>query len=559
MNGLDDLLQAVGLQNTQDADTAAKITGNYEQVQQIGEQRALATTAAGDDDAIVAQQKGVGVLQAQQNSRQFATDVGSNMDDSSQIMSALGMQLQQANMETIRAKSVVAQKQSVKLLDDPVQYLMNQITVGDDINYANAAQDKSDQIASSLAQINQATQSTAVSQNAIAATTSAAAVQAGTDSIKQKAIEQADQVKQQNLLYNVDGLMKVQSLNQQELSNLFSAQNATNSQKQLEIAQGHLEIARQSNALLLEQRLDAINEKKTNLAEIQDIGDTVNKGRSILGLAPIPAGKAVQFMKIGGDLGNSIKDQYSKGAVAIQTGVNVISDQPGKAAITIAQSQAPLSPTMAPVKNLLMNSLADVGQGVVKGANGLPVDLKNPQAVTGAANGLILTRAAGMASNIKVGDNTNIYAAPTLPSILKVAPGVMQTDLYNKVLAPLVNTGLTTLDPNQILSLTSQSVARGEMSFTQSAQDIKVLFSAAAATNNVTKDYARVGLPNQMGYNTSVTLHNASTPNVLAFATNQNVKVNMTDLNQVGSILARQMAADRGSYNMNLKLPATSP
>ena len=542
---LNSLLEAVGLQNEQAATTAATVTGNYEQIKTIGEKRAVNAVAAGESDAIVTEQKMSGELKAQENKRAFATSVGSNMDVSSEIMSSLGLQLRQASIEAIKAKDIVAQKQSVGLFDNPLEYLINQITIGDDINRAEAVQGKADQIAQSLAQINASTQSTAQTQNAIAQTTSAAAVQAGVASVRQKAAEQAAIIEQQNLLYNVQGIEKVQALNQQQLSNMFAAKTAINSEKSLENAQATLAITRENHKIALEERRERIEAKKASVQEVEEIGNTINSGRAILGLAPIPAGKAIQLMKIGGELGNSIKDQYAKGAIAESTGIKVISDNPGKAALTIAQSQAPLAPAMKPVKDLLMQSLSAVANGTVKGANGLPVDTKNLQAVTSATNDAVRLQAKNMAGNIKVGDANNIYAPPTYQSLIEAAPAVKDTALFQQVLAPLVTTGLTDINPTQVLTLTSQAVAKGQLPFNTAVQDIKTLFSGVAMVNNVTKDYVRVGLPAQNSYNTSVSIVNANTPNVLSFTTTQNLKVNMLDTTQINSLLSKQMAAQR--------------
>lgn len=552
MMDLNSLLEAVGLQNEQAATTAATVTGNYEQIKTIGEKRAVNAVAAGESDAIVTEQKMSGELKAQENKRAFATSVGSNMDVSSEIMSSLGLQLRQASIEAIKAKDIVAQKQSVGLFDNPLEYFINQITIGDDINRAEAVQGKADQIAQSLAQINASTQSTAQTQNAIAQTTSAAAVQAGVASVRQKAAEQAAIIEQQNLLYNVQGIEKVQALNQQQLSNMFAAKTAINSEKSLENAQATLAITRENHRIALEERRERIEAKKASVQEVEEIGNTINSGRAILGLAPIPAGKAIQLMKIGGELGNSIKDQYAKGAIAESTGIKVISDNPGKAALTIAQSQAPLAPAMKPVKDLLMQSLSAVANGTVKGANGLPVDTKNLQAVTSATNDAVRLQARNMAGNIKVGDANNIYAPPTYQSLIEAAPAVKDTALFQQVLAPLVTTGLTDINPTQVLTLTSQAVAKGQLPFNTAVQDIKTLFSGVAMVNNVTKDYVRVGLPAQNSYNTSVSIVNANTPNVLSFTTTQNLKVNMLDTTQINSLLSKQMAAQRINTFANL-------
>ena len=540
---INSLVNAVFEQNEASANVAAKITGNYSQVQAIGDQRALEVATAGESDAIVAGQKAAGELRALENSRRMATSIGTNMDDSSELMTALGLAHREAAAEAISAKEIVRQKSSVGLFDDPITYIMNSITIGDDMNYAEAAQAKVDQISTTLAQVNQATQSTVLTQNAIAETQTAATVQAVTDGIRAKASEQALQVKQQNLIYNVEGLKAVNALTEQQLGNLFQAKGAINAEKQLQMAQAQLEQSRKSFEIQLAERQEKLAAKKVVDQELIDLGNTINEGRSIMGLAPIPPSKAIQMMKIGGDLGNQIKHQYTVGASAGATGAKVIAETPGQAAVIVASTQAPLSPGMRPVRNLLTGAISEVAAGRVKGPTGLPVDLKDKNAVLAATNEAVIRTAKGMASNIKVGDATNIYAAPGLDSIVSTVPAVVQTQLYKKVLAPLVNTGLTEVNPTQIVSLAAEGVSKGNISFNDAADGVVKLFSAATITNNVVRDYVRVGISPQNSFNSVVTVKNSNTPDSLSFMTEESMRVNLLNATEVNNILSKQLRA----------------
>lgn len=539
---IDSILEAVGLQTDRQAETAAKITGNYETVAAAGNDRALAQATQGENDAIIQGQKATGELKAQQNSKKFATSIGSNMDATSEVMSSLGMQYTDAALEAIKAKDVVIQKSKVQLLDNPIQFIINQLTMGDDINNANLLQDKADLITTTMANINKDTQATAVTQNAIAETKTAATVQATVAMTAAKSKEQEALIKQQNSLYNIQGIVELNKLDQQTLGNMFQARSAVMAEKHLQIAQAQLEEMKFMHRMTVEDRALKIEERKASAADAEELSNTINKGRAGLGLPPIPLTKALQMMKIGGPAGDLIKDQYAQGAVAEATGYNVISGDPGKSAVTIAQTNAPLSPAMAPVRKLLVESLSDVAAGRIKGANGLPIDVKDKNAVISATGEHLKLAAKTQASNIRFGDNNNIYQAPDLNSLSQI-PGVAETELYKKVLAPLVATGLTETDPSRILSLASTAVAKGTLDFNSASKGLTVLFSAAAASNNATRDYVRVGLPKQTGYNTSVQIKNANTPESLSFMTSENQKVNLADINSVNSILSRAIRA----------------
>lgn len=140
---------------------------------------ATASALAKQQEAIIAYQKDVGEHRAQQNIRTFATAAGTNMDDPSEIVSALGAQMRQAALETMQRQARVNRIESNNdLFRNPLGFLVD-FAVGDEARGDLAASQATlDSTSQSLAKLNQATQSTAITQRAIAETTSAATIQA---------------------------------------------------------------------------------------------------------------------------------------------------------------------------------------------------------------------------------------------------------------------------------------------------------------------------------------------------------------------------------------------
>jgi hypothetical protein len=540
---INDIIAAVGIQTKNAAETAARITGNSQMAESISQQQALNAATAGENDAIVIEQKGKAELEAQRNSRKFAVAIGSDIGASTDVLTSLGMQYTQATAESIQAADRVKQKQSVGLMDNPIEYIMNQITIGDDINYANAAQEKVTAISTAMAGINQATQSTAATQNAIKETVTAATIKAAADNVKLKADAEAAKWNLEALKYNTTNLLELQKLTETQLNNQFQLKGAMNAERQMEIAAGNLALARESHRVAMEEKLERINAKKAEKAEQDELVTTINKGLAIQGLNPIDGTKAITILtKLGGPMKEILMAAYNSGSIQQANGVSVIAETPGQAAATLMRSGSQLgksaAPAMGPVVDLIKSTLQET-------ANDPKLQGAKEHEIIKAANGNIKAITAQMSKNIKVGDNTNIYSPPTLPSIVEAVPTVTQSPFFQKVLAVQVTNGLNEFDPNKLLSLGASAVASGTVTVEEVADGISKLAKGAAATNNATKDYMRVGVPKQDAFNTTLTIKNANTPNALSFATEKKERLNLMDSTAVTKAVMLQLAARR--------------
>ncbi|MEY8217468.1 MAG: hypothetical protein RPT13_03905 [SAR324 cluster bacterium] len=107
------------------------------------------------------------------------------------------------------------------------------------------------------------------------------------------------------------------------------------------------------------------------------------------------------------------------------------------------------------------------------------------------------------AANIAEGDSTNPYQTPPMGTIAQSAL-VNRSSFYIKVIQPQ---GLVETSPQRIVDLAVAGVLAKTVSPEEAAAGIDSIFSAAAAHNNTYQGgFRRVGLPNQVSYNTEIKL-----------------------------------------------------
>lgn len=532
------ILTAVNNQQYSSQTIADTIISDTNQVQEVGKAKIASITQQADAEIIKSSAEEAGKLRAQQNSRNAATAFGTNMDIASSVITALGSQMIDSFNSANAALDNIHSKQSVGFFDNPLEYISNQLDLPAAKKEYNYHAQKFNLAETALAELNASTQSTVVTQNAIAEVKNAATLQASTDIIKAKSAQLSSEVTQQNLLYNIQGLKVIQDLNQQQVDLVFKAQGALVTQENLDISRAHLAETRRMHDLQLEERKERIDKNAADKAEIAELGDTINMGRQSLGLAPIPHGRAIQLMKMGGDTGNQIKYQYSIGAMQASVGKPIIAEEPAMAAKVVSETQAPLSPTMASVKKLLTTTYSEVMSGSFK----KDLDTKDTIKVLGVTNKVLKGRIDAMAANIKFGDNNNIYAAPDLVSVSK-RKSVQESVLYQKVLQPAIEAGnLNESNPDLLLALATNAAKKGIISFPDAVQGIANYYKEATIMNNVNKDYTRVGITPQTTYITEI-------QDPTGFTT----KYDLSDPTKVSNLISKKLTAYR------LGISTTSP
>lgn len=523
------LIAAINSQNSSLSESGTKVQSAYDSATEAGNQRVAAVNEAARNDSIIQTQAEVAKLAVQNKTLQVATTLGTNLDSSSELLTSVGLDMRKAYSDMSQSAAAIHQKQSVNFLDDPLSWINNKLTVDSDYENYNDAADRYNRAEEYLGNINQLTQSSAVTQNALMQSHSAATVQATSELVVNKAAEQVATIKQNNALLNVQAITAAQNVTQQQLTNSHALFSSAATAEQLQLAQKHLDLAQQTAQVSMEDKLEKEKERKLTQSDLTEISDNVNKGASILGVAPVPATKALQLMKAGGDAGDLIKQMYQIGSVSGASGKPMIARTPGKAAALIDQTNAPLIPAMTQLRSSLMQSYSEAKDAALKAD-------KNPEWIEQKVNTTMHTLSDRFSSNI-TNDPANFYSAAPIPALINIG-SIKDSPLYTKVLAPLK---IEDSDSSKLVSITADAIKNKLITYDEGVQGLQNIYSAAIIQNNATKNFTSVGLPPQTTYNTSI-----------ASPVGTVYKYNLNSPTDVGNVLNRELQFTRTNSSFNV-------
>jgi len=460
-----------------------------------GEERnqQAALQSAGDASGVINTQQAQGALEAQTASRTAARAFGTDVNDAAQIVTGLAQELN-AYFNQARASAAKIDAAEAQAQNNPVAELINMVTLPQEYGNYNSAVDQYNLIASHLEEVNQLTQAQAKTQADIAPTVTVATVAAVSQLAKAKADAEVSKSRQQEILYNVQGTKEVVQMGQTELSNSYTAFQAEEAQKSRELQRQQVELA-------MSERLERLQVKQDDEASNEATANYVRQGFASLYGDKAPNLPTRTILK-------GILQQNSQYLTAMNIGMNreltgntIISDNPGTAAAIIIRTNAPLTPEMKGVKDLLVQSAAAASEG--KGATGVVVpktlDITKQDQVIALTAENARAVAKQQLSKIAPNDFSNIYLAPSAKSIAALR-GIQSDPFFQKVLKTQIENGMTESDPDKILGLAAVAVGDGTIKVNEAARGISLFFTGAYKLNNQIKDYKRVGLPEQTSY-----------------------------------------------------------
>lgn len=491
------LLHSVNQNQAMSDDDKIKTHQAYAKAIQFGEQRASDTLVEGDAQSIIATQAENAKLQVQNNDLKAATIFGTNLGSTSEVISALAAKSQAAYDQSQAIAQKVHDKQSISFLDDPLGWIESKFTIGQDYSDYEQAAFVHNSTEQRIAELNQNTQSSVVTQNALEQAHSAATVQAQSSLVTLQAKVQAAKIGQENAALNINEINALGSMTDKQLGNMFQVYQATNSEKGLALQEQHLILAKKQADLSLQEATVRLKEHKLKDEELSSMQEIFDRGATTLGLSKIPAAKAMQLINAKGEGGELARSMWNSGSVGTLTSAPYIAASAGEAATILATTKAQLPATMNQLTPLLTKEYAAQlrvaqakGEDPIKGKDDIAAK------VTQAVVGKLQTYSA----DIDSADLTNPYGASPISTLLKVG-GVASLPLYTKVLAP---NQVENSDPKYIVAQAAQAVKDGKISFEECASGIQKLYSAAAAQNNATKGFKSIGVPTQSSYTTTL-------------------------------------------------------
>lgn len=543
------IMDAFGFAQQQDQALTQQALGINQQAQGLGEQIIAAAAQRAEQEQAAQRQKLEAELAAQTAGRKVAESVGANPDAQNFALATLGEEFMRTFQQARQVQDEVVRKQSVGFFDNPIQYLVNQATVGGDINKYNALATKANGTLSAMNAINTTVQTSVAAQRSISETLTRDSIKAQLDSTALAAKIQGLELEQKNLSFDMDSIKLLMANNDRTLQRAQQINQIQVQQQQLAISQGHLALAQREASERAQARAAKLAEDQEEKAGWDEAVRIYNIGAGIQGFAPQTPDQLRNAIKYQGDVGRKKFEQfYSAGLIAAGTGNKIIGGAtPGESALAIMKNNSPLNEGMEPTKGYL----TQVWQKAVTSmaaAGTKPTE----QGVVQATNQLVEKQTKVMMQDVtKNPYGTNIYAAPDLRTLMQL-PSVKGSKFAQTVLATQVAGGAVQTNPDVLIDAGLEAIKSGTLTPNEFTAGLTNLFAEAKNWNNATKNFKAVNIPLQSTFNAQV-----YTGSRLPIGRHE--VVDLSNASQVNNFLMRRITKQRqgvvGTDELNMYLP----
>lgn len=196
------------------------------------------------------QTENLAAMEAQARTQEFAKQIGINPDFAADLQMQLATSLAEASRQTIEQGKKVQELQSVGLFDNPIEFLMNQVMLPDEVNKLNASQEVVKNAQGNLTAINQAVQQTAVTSNAIATRITASNMDDQLSALQAEIANKQSKLRMDNHLQAAHAIKDIWSMDQARFG----------------IAKDIWQINRSEEAMAMQRELHALSRERENVA-----------------------------------------------------------------------------------------------------------------------------------------------------------------------------------------------------------------------------------------------------------------------------------------------------
>lgn len=488
---------ATELSSTQ-AQQASQIADLNFQSQALSEQASANIQEAGTLQAQSQLVELQGQLDTQKKRVQAANAFGTNVGDVSDIITQLGQEMRSTAVELVNAQDKVADiEANSDLLTNPLGWL-NDLVNGDAARAERDALAQKFDITQKTAQgLNQQTQATVQTQNAITETLTQASIKQAADATKLLADAEATKQAIQGKQFGAAGIETMRALGAQEFN------------RQLQVYGQITEESRyQEGRAMRQAQFEAMQEqRKRGKLEDQEYTDAtarVNEYRGKAGLAPVNETFVRRTLTQPGDLGDDIRRQEQSGMRLMGGELGVFGATPAQSFATIQKDQPKIPDSYAPAASILGDGVRVAGEAIQKEALNPTSNIKkDPAAQAKIVNESVNAVAKNYQANIQP-NKGNPYEAPSVSVVMGEPNGLKDSKFGQAVLQTLVSTGQNNPNPDMLLAAGLSAVQAGQLSLPEVRDGIAAFYQNAVAINNSTKGFVQLGVPAQNGYKTSV-------------------------------------------------------
>lgn len=473
------------------------------------------TIAAGQATAVVEGAKQTGILETQAAVDLGAFTLGTDMRLNTEKLTDANARLIQSLAVRDEALAAVNEKQRVGLFDNPIGWLLNQITVNDDIAKYNAANAEVETNAERIKRLTDATNAEVTTQNALRHTTSQAASVAAAEKTRLDAESMAATARIKGFEVNAAGVNAAVAASKEELNAQNIAYHAVLAQEASGRANEELALQREN----AQQRRDEWKFRKTQIEEAlrnkkdvelakQEMLDTVNIGLKVIGAESLTNPNTIaRFMlqaEKSGTVPDEFLDAFKRGRRNLMQGPKdkFIAENPAELLNILSTTGLKWSPVQKPVQTALQESMQQLdaelaSPGGIPGSGGK----KDKATAVTRFNQIVRDTFDGYRNKIVPGDKDNPYNIGAISDILN-NPEVASLPVVTKVFAPVAaepNGAASLNDPERVTAMVLDAFRKKQISFDEAAQ-VYQIYQRGNAINNEVRQFKALGLPENQTY-----------------------------------------------------------
>ena len=440
--------------------------------------------------------KGAAAAKEQADNAAAAAHFGTNPDAASYIMATLGDRIISDENDIVGRRQMISEKMNQGFLDNPMQWLTNQITLPMDVYAANVKIAGVNQDLDTIHQLQQATREQAATNSIIDQANAATLAERNNEWLATQAQMALGQSQQKLAQLGIQGATLKDAQSKTQLEAMFQLNNALATKQHLEMEQANLPLVQQQRQDSITRTQLLIDEKNTSDQNKAFIQQKLDNFTDSYGMTRVPF---EQFKMMTGRM----KDIMEQGILAPETDSGRMPGayQGPAAAINSANMvNAPLTPGMNDIRNKLGKAM-DIAH-----ANPMWNTWK-PGEQTIKENEEIQKVIGNDLQNIP--NEGSIYSPLSMNAMITASPALNDNPLVAE-LAPLAKKDTSYVaNANDIFKTALKMITSGDMTTGAAAENITQLYKTMQIQLNTTKQYARYGidpLSDASGYKQSVYL-----------------------------------------------------
>ena len=483
MSGLDEILTQI----------ATSMSGQSTQIAGLENQKADSSRATAAQQQEVLADK-VAINQQVSRAAMAAQDAGiaardqleNNPNDPNSLMAMLTNDFVTYTKAAREQRDGIIAKKQVGLLDNPLEFLWNTITLPDEINAMRATQAKADNAVQGIERMQQMTTAAAAAQAATKKTITEQVIAAQTKVDIADGQAAIAKINREALGSDIEGIKALQNADAKKAEYLIAANSASNQAVHLQLSK-NADAREQDRWSMIKREKEQDETAQDVLAKKASIGAGLG-GQSNLTYEEIKFQRKTKSMS-DAKFSELVRrgEQWIEAQARGLPAPTAVAATPGEAILSLRFTDGLNGPQYAPVKDAL-NKYLDEAMEVAK-TKGLKTADQARNFLSSYVNDKIQGVGPDGKPNPKMGDfyklsinrdaPNNYLKAPELPDLASI-PGVQsQKAFYESVITPAVATNNKDSSVKNVLALGLEARRRGEITTEQLAAGMEALYTSA--------------------------------------------------------------------------------